>query len=155
MSLQFRSDADSPKIAIYHAQGSNEPLHVLERLHTKPVTTMKFNSRYEIIVSVDQAGILEYWTGSKTDYQFPAKVVSFESKLDTDLYEFAKNKTIVSGLAFSPDGKRFATLSTDRKVRVFSFLSGKLIRVFDETLARYQEIQQSKHALPNMEFGRK
>lgn len=72
-----------------------------------------------------------------------------------DLYEFAKNKTIVSGLAFSPDGKRFATLSTDRKVRVFTFLTGKLIRVFDETLARYQEIQQSKHALPNMEFGRK
>lgn len=72
-----------------------------------------------------------------------------------DLYEFAKNKTIVTGLAFSPDGKRFATLSTDRKVRVFTFLTGKLIRVYDETLARYQEVQQSKHALPNMEFGRK
>lgn len=79
----FRSDADSPKIAIYHAQGNNEPLHVLERLHTKPVTTMKYNLRYEVIVSVDQAGILEYWTGAKTDYSFPAKIVSFESKLDT------------------------------------------------------------------------
>lgn len=78
-----RSDADSPKIAIYHAQGSNEPLHVLERLHTKPVTTMKYNPSYEVIVSVDQAGILELWTGAKTDYVFPAKIVSFESKLDT------------------------------------------------------------------------
>ncbi|XP_031622174.1 peptidylprolyl isomerase domain and WD repeat-containing protein 1 [Contarinia nasturtii] len=149
------SDADSPKIAIYHAQGSNEPLHVLERLHTKPVTTMKYNASFEVVVSVDQAGILELWTGAKTDYIFPAKIVSFESKLDTDLYEFAKNKTIVTGLAFSPDGKRFATLSTDRKVRVFTFLTGKLIRVFDETLVRYQEVQQTKHALPNMEFGRK
>lgn len=73
----------------------------------------------------------------------------------SDLYEFAKNKTLVTGLSFSPDGKRFATLSTDRKVRVFTFLTGKLIRVFDETLVRYQEVQQSKHALPNMEFGRK
>lgn len=72
-----------------------------------------------------------------------------------DLYEFAKHKTIVTGLSFSPDGKRFATLSTDRKVRVFAFMTGKLIRVFDETLVRYQEVQQSKHALPNMEFGRK
>lgn len=116
---------------------------------------MTYNSRYETIVSVDQAGILEYWTGAKTDYKFPAKIVSFESKLDTDLYEFVKNKTIVTGLAFSPDGKRFATLSTDRKVRVFTFLTGKLIRVFDETLARYQDIQQTKHILPNMEFGRK
>lgn len=72
-----------------------------------------------------------------------------------DLYEFAKNKTVVTGLSFSPDGKRFATLSTDRKVRVFVFLTGKLIRVFDEALIRYQEIQQSNTALPNMEFGRK
>lgn len=44
---------------------------------------MKYNLRYEVIVSVDQAGILEYWTGAKTDYSFPAKIVSFESKLDT------------------------------------------------------------------------
>lgn len=130
-------------------------MHVLDRLHTKPVTSMTYNPRYETIASVDQAGILEYWTGPKTDYKFPAKIVSFESKLDTNLYEFVKNKTIVTGLAFSPDGKRFATLSTDRKVRVFTFLTGKLIRVFDETLPRYQDIQQTKHALPNMEFGRK
>lgn len=44
---------------------------------------MKYNMRFEVIASVDQAGILEYWTGAKTDYKFPAKLVSFESKLDT------------------------------------------------------------------------
>lgn len=44
---------------------------------------MKYNMRYEVIASVDQAGILEYWTGAKYDYKFPAKIVSFESKLDT------------------------------------------------------------------------
>lgn len=104
---------------------------------------------------MDQAGILEYWTGPKTDYKFPSKVVSFESKLDTDLYEFVKTKTLVIALDCSSDGKRFATLSTDRKVRVFNFLSGKLIRVYDETLPRYHEMQQTGKALPNMEFGRK
>lgn len=78
-----RSDADSPKIAIYHAQGSNEPLHVLEKLHTKPVSTMKYNMKYEVVVSVDQAGILEYWTTAKNDYKFPSKIIAFESKLDT------------------------------------------------------------------------
>lgn len=78
-----RSDAASPKIAIYHAQGSSDPLHVLERLHTKPVTAMTYNMRYEVIVSVDSAGILEYWTGAKNDYKFPAKIVTFDSKLDT------------------------------------------------------------------------
>lgn len=171
------TDADSPKIAIYDAQGVSTPLHVLEKLHTKPVSVIKYNVRFEVVVSVDRAGMLEYWTGPKNDYKFPSKIVSFESKLDTskistrsavyfpfalmksflpsDLYEFAKNKTIVTGMAFSNDGRRIATLSTDRKVRIFTFLTGKLIRVFDETLARFQEMQQTKHALPNMEFGRR
>lgn len=44
---------------------------------------MKYNMRYEVIASVDQAGILEYWTAAKYDYKFPAKIVSFESKMDT------------------------------------------------------------------------
>lgn len=80
----------------------------------------------------------------------------FESlSYPSDLYEFAKSKTIVSGLAFSSNGKRFATLSTDRKVRVFTFATGKLIRAFDETLPRFHEMQQSSKLIPNMEFGRK
>lgn len=170
------TDADSPKIAIYDAQGVSTPLYVLEKLHTKPVSVIKYNVHFEVVVSVDRAGILEYWTGPKNDYKFPSKIVSFDSKLDTsmdphltklflcmlmrllpppDLYEFAKSKTIVTGMAFSNDGRRMATLSTDRKVRIFSFLTGKLIRVFDETLPRFQEMQQTTHALPNMEFGRR
>lgn len=79
--------------------------------------------------------LLEYWSGMKKDFTFP-KNVQFESKLDTDLFEFAKNKTQPTSLAFSPDGKKFATISTDRRVRVFNFLTGKLTRVYDETLPR-------------------
>lgn len=71
------------------------------------------------------------------------------------MFEFAKCKTLVTGLAVSNDGQRFATISTDRKVRVFKFQSGKLIRVFDEALATYTQMQQTSHALPNMEFGRR
>jgi hypothetical protein len=52
--------------------------------------------------------------------------VLFESKLDTDLFEFAKSKTFPTGLSFSPNGKIFATLSGDRKV-VHS-LNSELIR---------------------------
>lgn len=62
---------------------------------------------------------------------------------------------MVTGLDFSPDGKRFAAVSTDRKVRVFSFITGKLLRVYDEHLQRYTEQQQTSQALPNMEFGRR
>ena len=33
--------------------------------------------------------MIEYWTGPTNDYRFP-KNVEFESKMDTDLYEFVK-----------------------------------------------------------------
>lgn len=91
-------------------------MHVLDRLHTSPVCVLRYNVVFDTAVSVDRTGILEYWHGSKNDYKFPQKIVHFESKLDTSLFEFAKNKTIVTSIAFSRDGKRFATISTDRKV---------------------------------------
>lgn len=79
------TDADSPKIAIYDAQGVSTPLHVLEKMHTKPISVIKYNVHFEVVVSVDRAGILEYWTGPKNDYKFPSKIVSFDSKLDTSM----------------------------------------------------------------------
>jgi peptidylprolyl isomerase domain and WD repeat-containing protein 1 len=33
--------------------------------------------------------MIEYWTGPLNDYKFP-KNVKFNSKMDTDLYEFVK-----------------------------------------------------------------
>lgn len=115
---------------------------------------MKYNPVFEVTISVDNSGILEYWTGAKNEYKFP-RCVSFDSKLDTDLYEFAKHKTQPTDLTFSPDGRKFATISMDRKIRVFNFLTGKLNLVLDETLPRFTELQQSTQQLPNMEFGRR
>ncbi|XP_074097124.1 peptidylprolyl isomerase domain and WD repeat-containing protein 1 [Cotesia typhae] len=148
------ADQNSSKIYVYNGQETSQILHVFENLHRKPVIVMKFNVAYDTCISIDQAGILEYWTGQKSQYQFP-KSVSFESKLDTDLFEFAKNKTYPCGLAVSLDGKRFATLSSDRKIRIFTFLTGKLYRVFDESLQKFSELQQMTQQLPNMEFGRR
>lgn len=41
------------------------------------------------MISSDKMGMVEYWTGPRHDYAFP-KNATFESKIDTDLYEFAK-----------------------------------------------------------------
>lgn len=109
---------------------------------------------FETCISVDKTGMLEYWQGPNDDYDFP-KCVKFESKLDTDLYEFGKNNTYPCGLAISPDGKKFATISGDRKIRVFYFLTGKISRVFDEGLDKFTQLQQTSQQLPNMEFGRR
>ncbi|XP_034119896.1 peptidylprolyl isomerase domain and WD repeat-containing protein 1 isoform X2 [Drosophila guanche] len=149
------TDSESNFIHIYDGQSGGQVLHTLENMHAAPVVAMCFNVAMETVISVDRRGILEYWQTPKYDYRFPQKLVNFDSKLDTSLFEFAKQKTQVTGLAASPDGKRFAAISTDRKVRVFQFNTGKMIRVFDEALSTYTQLQQTPHALPNMEFGRR
>lgn len=56
---------------------------MLDKLHTKPVVLIKYNPVYEMTISIDKAGILEYWLGARQDFKFPSKLVNFESKLDT------------------------------------------------------------------------
>lgn len=73
------------------------------------------------MVSADKTGIVEYWTGPKTDYKFP-KNVTFDSKLDTDLFDFVKNKTYPLSIAFPPEGNKMAILSADRKVKTVQFI---------------------------------
>ena len=55
----------------------------------------QYNPVYDVAVSADGAGMLEYWTGPKQDYKFP-KNIKWEYKTDTDLYEFAKVNHISS-----------------------------------------------------------
>lgn len=149
------ADSGSPKIAVFDAHGgTNEPVKVLDSLHSHPVHIVKYNATYDTVISVDSAGILEYWRGPAGNYGSP-KCLKFESKLDTDLYEFVKTKQPPISLCVSPQGKEFATLSPDRKIRVFKFLTGKLSRVFDESVEHITELQQRKPQIPNMEFGRR
>lgn len=148
------SEKENPTIHIFDGRGSHESIHKVEKLHSKPVTLIKYNAVFEAAVSVDMGGMLEYWTGPKTDFAFPKKVL-WEYKTDTDLYEFAKCKTIPTGLSFSKDGRQMATIAKDRKVRVFKYLTGKLSKVLDESLQQFTELQQMKQQLPNMEFGRR
>ncbi|CAG5055808.1 unnamed protein product [Parnassius apollo] len=149
------SEKSTNKIHVFDGtQSSGTPLHTFETLHQSVVATIVYNPVFEVAVSVDKAGIVEYWTGPKHEFQFP-KNVNFQSKLETDLFDFVKNKTYPTALAFSPDGKKMASISLDRKVRVFHFLSGKLHKVLDESLQRFQDLQHQVQQLPNMEFGRR
>jgi len=118
------------------------------------VTMIKYNPIYEVVVSVDVKGMIEYWTGPKFEYNFP-KNVGFESKLDTHLFEFVKDKVTLLNMAVSPDGKTLACLASNRKVCILRFLTGKIVRVFDENLSSIHELQQKKQLIPSMEFGRR
>jgi len=127
-------------------------------LHSKPVTLIKYNYTYETVVSVDSSGMIEYWSPSP-DYGFPDNPhISFQYKSDTDLYEFMKKKAVPVSLEFSPNGKLFATMGNDRYVRIFNFLSGKLYRVYKETLSVFNEIQKDPdavHKIDAIDFGRR
>eukprot|EP00066_Takifugu_rubripes_P003104 XP_003965443.1 PREDICTED: peptidylprolyl isomerase domain and WD repeat-containing protein 1 [Takifugu rubripes] len=148
------SEKSTGKIFVYDGRGNGQPLHIFEKMHAAPLSQIRLNPQFRVIVSADKAGMLEYWTGLPSEFKFP-KNVHWEYKTDTDLYEFAKHKTYPTSLAFSPDGKKMATIACDRKVRIFRFLTGKLMRVFDESLTMFTELQQMRQQLPDMEFGRR
>ncbi|MGH0162249.1 UNVERIFIED_CONTAM: hypothetical protein FKN15_047684 [Acipenser sinensis] len=130
------SEKSTGKIFVYDGRGDNQIIHVFEKMHSSPLSQIRLNPAYRVIVSADKAGMLEYWTGLPNEFKFPRNV-DWEFKTDTDLYEFSKCKTYPTSLAFSYDGKKMATIATDRKVRIFRFLSGKLMRVFDECLTGF------------------
>lgn len=127
------SEKSTGKIFVYDGRGGNQALHAIDKMHSAPLSQIHLNPKYRVIVSADKAGMIEYWTGLPSEFKFPRQV-EWEYKTDTDLYEFAKCKTYPTSLAFSHDGKKMATIATDRKVRIFRFLTGKLMRVFDESL---------------------
>ncbi|GIY59183.1 peptidylprolyl isomerase domain and WD repeat-containing protein 1 [Caerostris darwini] len=148
------SKQDTKEIYVYDGREVGEPLHVFDKLHSSSIAVIKFNPAYDVAVSCDKNGIIEYWSTLKKDFKFPS-IVQFDSKLDTDLYELVKHKTYPTDLAFSPNGDHFAMTCTDRKIRIFRFLTGKMTRVYDESLQHLSELQQTKQLLPNMEFGRR
>lgn len=80
-------------------------------------------------------------------------------KSSTDLYEFKKSKTAVTSLEISPSQSHFVTMSaSDRQIRIFDLLSGKMTRKYDESLQAIQEMQQAGTAVykvEDMEFGRR
>ncbi|KAK9828550.1 hypothetical protein WJX72_000712 [[Myrmecia] bisecta] len=150
------ADADSPDVAVYDMRsGSAEPIKVLQ-LSRAPVVAMKFNVARDTVVTSDAKGVIEYTSAST--YTFPTGEVSFQSKLDTDLYALAKAKATALSLDVTRDGSQFVVFSSDKRVRVFRFATGKLRRSYDESIAAANELQKSEselYKLDPIDFGRR
>ncbi|VDM56400.1 unnamed protein product [Angiostrongylus costaricensis] len=149
-------DGDSGKIFIVDGKGNGSVLHTLDNLHHAPVLQIEYNHVTDIVISVDDTGMIEYWTGARKGYKFPDNV-KWRYKTDTDLYEFVKMKTVPVSLAINPKGTMFATYGEDRRIRIFSLASGKLLNTIDETLNKYQaEAKDNRsYGLQNMEWNRR
>ncbi|CAO1602026.1 Peptidyl-prolyl cis-trans isomerase cyp15 [Xanthoria calcicola] len=144
-------------ISIYDGRGETQsPLHTISSLHRSTVTAMAYNNEHGCTISVDESGMVEYWS-PETAYEKPKNV--WEYKSSTDLFAFKKAKSAPASVVMSPDGATFAIFSfPDRQVRIFDFTSGKLLRSYDESIATITDMQQagtSLQKLDDVEFGRR
>ncbi|KAI0729627.1 hypothetical protein C8Q72DRAFT_305106 [Fomitopsis betulina] len=153
------SDRNSGAVRLYDARGNDQPLETVDRLHRFPVHLMTYSDRYDCVISADEGGFIEYWQ-SREPFELPKNVPGLWAfKSTTDLYEFKKSKSTPTCITLSPDSSSFVTFSLpDRQIRIFSFLTGKLARKYDESLEAIQEMQQAGTAIAkieDMEFGRR
>ena len=147
------AEEKSNEIRMYDGKGSNEVLKTL-KIHQKPVSCMTYSVKYDIAISADEGGMLEFWSGLGQDFGFP-RLAKFDSKLDTDLYELAKNKTHAVNMNVSHNCEMLVIMGEDRKIRMFKLLTGKMLFLIDESLSHYNQLQNVKQVLPSMEFGKK
>ncbi|KAI0346034.1 peptidyl-prolyl cis-trans isomerase [Trametopsis cervina] len=153
------SEKSTGVIRLYDGRGDGQPLETIDKLHRAPVHIMTYSDRFDTVISADESGFIEYWRPTEP-FELPRNVPGLWSyKSTTDLYEFKKSKSIPTCITLSPDSSSFVTFSLpDRQIRVFSTLSGKLTRRYDESLAAIQEMQQAGTAVyrvEDMEFGRR
>ncbi|KAH0454720.1 hypothetical protein IEQ34_016644 [Dendrobium chrysotoxum] len=150
------SERHSNFVHVYDAHaGSNEPI-ISREIHMGPLKVMKYNHMYDTVISADARGVLEYW--NPTTLQFPEDRVNFRLKTDTNLFDIAKSKTTVSSIEVSSDGEQFAITSPDRRIRLYRFRSGKMWRMYDESLEVAQDLQRSDvplYRLEAIDFGRR
>uniref|UniRef100_A0A1I7WZ24 peptidylprolyl isomerase n=1 Tax=Heterorhabditis bacteriophora TaxID=37862 RepID=A0A1I7WZ24_HETBA len=82
-------DADSGKIVIVDGKGNSQILHTIDKLHYKSVCQIEYSHVLDVVVSIDDSGMIEYWSGAKKDYGFPDNI-HWKYKTETDLYEFMR-----------------------------------------------------------------
>ncbi|KAH9179134.1 hypothetical protein EDB89DRAFT_2111335 [Lactarius sanguifluus] len=138
------SEQNSGTIRLYDGRGDGQPLETVEKLHRFPIHLMTYSDRFDCVISADEGGFVEYWTPDE-QFELPTNVPGLWSfKSQTDLYEFKKSASTPTCITLSPDSLSFVTFSLpDRQIRIFSFLTGKMTRKYDESLAAIQEMQQA------------
>jgi peptidylprolyl isomerase domain and WD repeat-containing protein 1 len=161
------SEQDKPVVRLYDGRGDGKPLATIDAVHRAPVSLLAYNEPYDCVVSADESGMVEYWS-PREPFALPDDIAGlWQFKTATDLYEFKKHKSLPASLTFNPQFTHFVTtsLGTDRQIRIFNFLTGKIHRKYDESLTAIQEMQQAaskpvngSHSgvkLDDMEFGRR
>lgn len=156
------ADAASPDVYVYDVGiAGKENLICVIRPQMGPLTCIRLVPSLRIIISSDINGAIDYWDADdakgKAVTNSDGRVV-FRSRFETDLLSVAKAKRKVLSISASRNGEFFSCMCSDSKLRVFKLKSGKLLRIYDESLNAAQELQKSgpqNMHLDSVEFGRK
>ncbi|KAL1521995.1 hypothetical protein AB1Y20_021640 [Prymnesium parvum] len=149
-------DVDSGAIRLFAANDDHSTPFKTLTMHSAPVLHIRSNHTMGSVISADARGVIEYWE-SGGDYGTP-KDLQFRFKMDTDLYNLAKAKALPTSLSVSPNGEFFAVTSTDSKVRVYRYLTGKTRRTYDESYDALNQLQKEgddAYRLEAFDFGRR
>ena len=65
------AESATATIHVYDGRGTSEPLRSLDKIHMKPVRLMLYCPVYDVVISSDEAAMIEYWSGFANDYAFP------------------------------------------------------------------------------------
>lgn len=127
----YRSDNESNNIYNYSEDANkqqNEPkkveinengddqaetinLHQINKLiipgiHANPVKFLRFNQKFQTMISIDKEGFIEFWDPFTQD--FPKGKLNFTCKIDSDLFDLVKKKVTPRAFQLSNTGLLFA-----------------------------------------------
>lgn len=155
------SDSESAYIYTFDSrQSTDKPKNKIDKIHSAPVCRMASNPVHNMIVSVDINGTVKYWRAKDSTYN-RVKHPNATPEHDSVIHDFieqpekSQKRLTLHNISFSPDGEHFATTSSDRKIRIYKFKSGKLVREYDESLQNIESLQKAGPLMNNMDFARR
>lgn len=130
-------------VRVYKADAeSGAPPALVVRAHSRPVHLLRYNEAAGHVVSADASGAVECWDAATGECP-PPRGLAYRFKSDTDLFEFARRKTVPVSLDVSRDGRLVAAAGADGVVRVFRHATGRMVRAYDESPAASAAAQQA------------
>lgn len=119
-----------------------------------------FEQKNELIVAGTEDGPIIYFAITEVDRgsTFGLKLIPVPEGNHLSDTNSGDEVFKVTGIVFNPERTLFATMGTDRFVRVYRLATAKMAKKFDERLSWYSEMkQQEKLPVPldDLEFGRR
>lgn len=85
------------------------------KYHKAPIVGIVYNEAKDYVVSLDKAGVFNYWTPQ--DGSVPKQHLEYRFQVTTDLITFKKNGVAPLSLSMSRSGARMGVFAADWKVR--------------------------------------